>query len=146
MTDKTKALLSKAIVIVIKLRQYAIEHLDSPGRHSGLCQSAADVLVELSALAGDQADEITQLRKQLAAVMAERDAIIDRLNEQPAIDPIHAAGGCYCRECKHRETVLCPMSEVYEYPWKDTRDNDFCSRGEPRGGEGQCLDTKKATS
>lgn len=65
MDNKTKALLSKAIVIVIELRQYAIEHPNSPGRHSGLCQSAADVLVELSALAGGQADEITQLREQL---------------------------------------------------------------------------------
>ena len=58
-----------------------------------------------------------------------------QLNRLPTIDPIHAAGGCYCRECKHRETVLCPMSEVYEYPWKDTRDNDFCSYGELIGGE-----------
>lgn len=32
---------------------------------------------------------------------AERDAIIDHLNEQPTIDPIRAAGGCRCGECRH---------------------------------------------
>lgn len=96
MTDKTKALLSKAIVIVIKLRQYAIEHPNSPGRHSGLCQSTADVLVELSALAGDRADEITQLRKQLAAVTAERDAAVAYVPKQ--------CGTCG-RQCDHKATT-----------------------------------------
>ena len=29
-------------------------------------------------------------------------AVID---SAPTIDPIHAAGGCYCRECRYRETT-----------------------------------------
>lgn len=24
----------------------------------------------------------------------------------PTIDPVHAAGGCYCRECKYKEELL----------------------------------------
>lgn len=117
MDNKTKALLSKAIVIVIELRQYAIEHPNSPGRHSGLCQSAADVLVELSALAGDQAGEITQLREQLAAVTEEREKV------------------CYCRECKKSEQ----RGDIYiceEYGGRWTKDG-YCSNGVPREWRGQ---------
>ena len=30
-----------------------------------------------------------------------RNAVVKLLAAQPTIDPIHAAGGCYCRECKY---------------------------------------------
>lgn len=41
-----------------------------------------------------------------------------------------------CKDCKHKESVLCPMSATYEdYPWHDTKDDDFCSYGERREGE-----------
>ena len=49
----------------------------------------------------------------------------------PSIDPVHAAGGCYCKECKY--------STQQDIPWKDLifcklhRDtmplNGFCSEG-----------------
>lgn len=63
---------------------------------------------------------------------AERDSIIDRLNEQPTIDPIKAAGGCYCRECRYwSEDGRCDPGEnglIREY----TKSTDFCSYGESR--------------
>lgn len=50
----------------------------------------------------------------------------------PTIDPIHAAGGCYCRECKQwGEDGRCEPREnglIREY----TKSTDFCSYGEPR--------------
>ena len=35
------------------------------------------------------------------AIGAECAVTIRSINEQPIIDPIHAAGGCYCLECKY---------------------------------------------
>ena len=44
--------------------------------------------------------------------------------------------GVRCKDCKRKESVLCPMSATYEdYPWHDTKDDDFCSYGERREGE-----------
>lgn len=54
------------------------------------------------------------------------------INELPTIDPIKAAGGCYCRECRYwGEDGRCEPCEnglIREY----TRPTDFCSYGEPR--------------
>lgn len=54
------------------------------------------------------------------------------LEDLPTIDPIHAAGGCYCRECKQwGEDGRCEPREnglIREY----TKSTDFCSYGEPR--------------
>lgn len=30
---------------------------------------------------------------------------IMEIDDAPTIDPIHAAGGCYCRECRYHETT-----------------------------------------
>lgn len=53
----------------------------------------------------------------------------------PTIDPVHAAGGCYCRECKHllrdlssREYHMCMRLRL---PQKVDLD-DFCSYGQRR--------------
>ncbi len=49
-------------------------------------------------------------------------AVIDKA---PAIDPVHAAGGCYCRECEcHGDDGWCWL---YNYR---TNMEDFCSNGE----------------
>ena len=59
------------------------------------------------------------------------------IDKQPEIDPVHFAGGCYCRECFHSEL------EEHEYvdDWKFKREwwcnkhkdtmplNGFCSEG-----------------
>ena len=73
-----------------------------------------------------------------------RDAI-NQINYQPTIDPVYAAGGCYCRECdlwndwdsagkKSLGTFVCSCAHwtgedghtVY------TKPDDFCSYGEPK--------------
>lgn len=59
------------------------------------------------------------------------------IDKQPTIDPVHAAGVCYCRECakfsrytqNNRNFGICQRhnSEVGE--------NDFCSYGVRREGD-----------
>lgn len=60
------------------------------------------------------------------------DALLDNC---PAIDPVHAAGACYCRECNHllrdlssREYHMCMRLRL---PQKVDLD-DFCSFGKRR--------------
>lgn len=46
------------------------------------------------------------------------------------IDPVHAAGGCYCRECRHHDRNSCP---AYDLPMNRTSLRiEHCSYGEPR--------------
>lgn len=55
------------------------------------------------------------------------------IDEQPTIDPVHAAGGCYCRECrfakptKHDGYMLCTG---YIHP-NYVKPNGGCLEGEP---------------
>lgn len=56
----------------------------------------------------------------------------------PEIDPVHAAGGVYCRECKFAQErgygyLFCTNGNRKYAGW--CRDNDFCSRGIKRGDE-----------
>lgn len=66
------------------------------------------------------------------------DEVCERLQTMSAVDPVHAAGGCYCRECLRgkkagAEKVACPLSTVWRRP------ADFCSDGKRQpidfGGE-----------
>lgn len=54
------------------------------------------------------------------------------IEKMPTIDPVHAAGGCYCRECKFwSDDGRCEPHEnglIREY----TKPTDFCSYGEPK--------------
>lgn len=67
----------------------------------------------------------------------------DWINEQPTIDPVYAAGGCYCRECLKKDTESCPMVEFeYVCPGDTERtlftanyDDGFCNYGELREGD-----------
>lgn len=74
-------------------------------------------------------------------------AAVQLVSTAPTIDPIHAAGGCYCRECKNYVNaygsglMMCmrpicaeDYSETgYMYPLEiDTKKDDFCSYGELR--------------
>lgn len=55
----------------------------------------------------------------------------------PTIDPVHAAGGCYCKECKYSKqnyneqtkntSYRCTKYSFYDF--SDRQPNDFCSRG-----------------
>lgn len=56
----------------------------------------------------------------------------------PTIDPVHAAGACYCKECFHSEQVeykfaddwVVPIEEYWCNKHKDTMPiNGFCSEG-----------------
>lgn len=58
---------------------------------------------------------------------------VDDLQYLPIIDPVHAAGGCYCRECKdyNADDEWCTV----DYPDIEgvhRNQNDFCSYGEPK--------------
>lgn len=71
--------------------------------------------------------------KEEIAVYKIFEILIKRLNQEPTIDPVHAAGACYCRECKHllrdlssREYHMCMRLRL---PQKVDLD-DFCSRGQ----------------
>lgn len=63
-----------------------------------------------------------------------KDAILrvrSMIHSAPTIDPVKAAGGCRCGECRHRnEHGHCahPRHEILP----TTYPNDFCSYGEPR--------------
>lgn len=46
----------------------------------------------------------------------------------PTIDPVHAAGACYCKECKWKEKCV----HHREQDGGIFGDNDFCSFGERR--------------
>ena len=55
-------------------------------------------------------------------------AVYKILSQEPTIDPVHAAGACYCRECKH-------WKEHYDYCKEfaaERNQGDFCSRGQRR--------------
>lgn len=51
----------------------------------------------------------------------------------PTIDPIHAAGGCYCRECVKfsRYTKTDPNFGICKRHNSEVGENDFCSYGKP---------------
>lgn len=56
--------------------------------------------------------------------------IIDRIESAPAVDAVEVVR---CKACRKRDTEECTMEYKYEeYPWKATKDNDFCSSGERR--------------
>lgn len=59
------------------------------------------------------------------------------VNEAPTIDPVHAAGGCYCWECEYRtkdtrwtRAGFCGRRDAG--PMMIARPDDFCSRGKRR--------------
>ena len=56
------------------------------------------------------------------------------IENAPTIDPVHAAGGCYCRECNFWDSDgRCePLKNglIIEF----TEPNDFCSYGERKEG------------
>ena len=52
----------------------------------------------------------------------------DVIDEQPTIDPVHAAGACYCGECKRWKKADCPLDTGYEEDIPNMY--DFCSYGE----------------
>lgn len=69
--------------------------------------------------------------------MRQNNAFIDAaiLKAIPTIDPVHAAGGCYCRECMYAEHLLNGAGKRYELCKYEDEDSirfpdDFCSLGQ----------------
>lgn len=55
------------------------------------------------------------------------------IHEAPTIDPVHAAGGCYCGECGYLGSDVFYDDSFYCHYWGySIREDDFCSRGERR--------------
>lgn len=66
----------------------------------------------------------------------DRDWLKRCFDEAPTVDPVHAAGGCYCRECCFGRTPCSEdMRDGYVYcqqqSWYKQFDA-FCSDGEPK--------------
>lgn len=62
-----------------------------------------------------------------------RNMVKSFLKDEPTIDPIHAAGACYCRECKESRY---DRGFLYCGRFKQYRDDlDFCSCGKRREDE-----------
>lgn len=58
------------------------------------------------------------------------------INELAAIDPVHAAGGCYCSECRYRDDIGCTHAymadnDTVKFASPYMGDDGFCSHGEP---------------
>lgn len=72
------------------------------------------------------------------AYVAGLDHAKNEIEDADEIDPVHAAGGVYCRECeftqKRNYGYFCEKEDRKYVRW--CNDNDFCSRGIKRGGEG----------
>lgn len=60
----------------------------------------------------------------------DRDLLKQCFDESPTIDPVHASGACYCRECKHWQEHYDYCKEFAE----ERNQGDFCSRGQRREG------------
>lgn len=68
---------------------------------------------------------------------ADEDIMLDIVNDAPSIDPVHAAGGCYCGECEYRtkdtqwtRAGFCGRRDAGSM--MIARPDDFCSRGKRR--------------
>lgn len=73
-------------------------------------------------------DDVTIKGRAFAAAMR-------HIQDAQAIDPVHAAGGCYCRECKRIEKMKCNNTFFCNRYGGEVSKSDFCSRGERREGE-----------
>lgn len=67
------------------------------------------------------------------------DMINDCIENAPTIDPVHAAGACYCWECElGKKSINCPgmiYCNGYHYYKNQT---DFCSCGVRKDGNEMC--------
>ena len=62
------------------------------------------------------------------------DALLDNC---PTIDPVHAAGACYCRECKYQDECICRIEFIGRNPILEQNTYEyhplhFCSNGQRR--------------
>lgn len=81
------------------------------------------------------------LEEENARLLMDNASMADQLRElndsltdmhRARIDPVHAAGGCYCKDCKFYEQY---RPEVCELNAKIVGRDDFCSYGEEKEQE-----------
>ena len=85
-------------------------------------------------------DKLIYASSARKAILKEDPKLAYCIDSIPDIDPVHAAGGCYCWECKHWEEgiaiygkdMVCTNQGYMRVAKLPT---DFCSRGERREGE-----------
>ena len=77
-----------------------------------------------------------QLRDEMGSIGGAVSGCRKLLAIQPTIDPVHAAGGCYCRECRYlqQDTHGLWCFRDYENPLKL---DGFCSYGIRREENGE---------
>ena len=76
--------------------------------------------------------DVGHLRNPGEVCFCEAD-VANMIKSRATIDPVHAAGACYCRECKHWQEHYDYCKEFAE----ERNQGDFCSRGQRREGS-QC--------
>ena len=57
------------------------------------------------------------------------DSAIAQANKLPSVDPVHAAGACYCRECRNYNK---PRLGWCSHHMDRENPDDFCSWGQRR--------------
>lgn len=93
-------------------------------------------LIDANALSKKWQDmlDIKTGEKEEIAVYKIFEILIKRLSQEPTIDPVHAAGACYCNECRFA-CIGGNEAESWCYCKMTNRNinlTDFCSYGQRR--------------
>lgn len=100
-------------------------------------------LIDADALSKKWQDmlDIKTGEKEEIAVYKIFEILIKRLSQEPTIDPVTAAGACYCRECKYyREFRTNRNKQLMRWCYRmgkhdmeyRVKPDDFCSWGQRR--------------
>lgn len=62
---------------------------------------------------------------------------ISEVETAPTVDPVHASGACYCRECKYQDECICRIEFIGRNPILEQNTYEyhplhFCSNGQRR--------------
>lgn len=93
-------------------------------------------LIDANALSKKWQDmlDIKTGEKEEIAVYKIFEILIKRLSQEPTIDPVHASGACYCRECRFAD-IGGNGVESWRYckvKYRNIYPTDFCSYGQRR--------------
>lgn len=93
-------------------------------------------LIDANALSKKWQDmlDIKTGEKEEIAVYKIFEILIKRLSQEPTIDPVHAAGACYCWECRFAD-IGGNGVESWRYckvKYRNIYPTDFCSYGQRR--------------
>ena len=63
--------------------------------------------------------------------------VLTKLSKQPTIDPVHAAGGCYCAECRYKDECIRRIEFIGRNPVLEQNTYEyhplsFCSYGQKK--------------